>query len=402
MAVLFFGLATARGEDPAFQALLVTRGKELTTAYQNCLTAFPVNLKEQLRIAQRAWIVFDNKNESAFAAVGKPRGMNEEDLDRAGLPETVARAEMLRTYFTGPNEDAAALRHDLDQAEQELTLAYKQSLAPLNREEEQKLREAERAWIEYRDKDMHAHAGDPSGRAQLWTSVRIARRRTTQLREFYLQRVVSLPTVAATPTTAAATPAPTSPRLSAAARAKLVEELHIAVQPVLAEATAGGTLTVVSTFDDVKEVPAALADDIATLSDKTAAFRQNVDNDDRREDCRVDVETADALVTLQKANQHLKAANAPAANNALAPFRQGSLTTPTSLQKPLWDYLSALRTLCDDAESQADTHLKRAKSAADAGHNGEALKEYQEAYKIYPDPETARSIKRLREDALGL
>ena len=95
----------------------MARGKELTVAYQNCLGSFPDNLKEQLRIAQRAWIVFDNKNEAAFAAVGKPRGMSAEDLDCAGLPETVARAEILRTYFTGPNEDAAAFRRDLEQAE---------------------------------------------------------------------------------------------------------------------------------------------------------------------------------------------------------------------------------------------------------------------------------------------
>jgi uncharacterized protein YecT (DUF1311 family) len=405
-AVVTIGLlwsVGARAEDPAFQAQLVERGKELTQAYQNCLRAFPDNTKEQLRIAQRAWIVFDNKNEAAFAAVGQPRGMTEEELDRAGLPETVARAEMLRTYFTGPNEDVAAFRRDLDQAEQELTAAYKESLATLNRDQEQKLREAERAWIDYRDKDVRVHNGDPSGRAGLWTSLRIARRRTTQMREFYLERVASLPAEAVTsPPPVLPTPVPTPPKLDPAVRSKLIGDFQTSVKMVLAQTTASGVLTEAKTLDQVKDIPLSVADTATKLGDRAADLRQKLATDDHREDCRADLDTADALVYLEKTISNIKAGDTPAARAELSLFHEGSPTPATEAQGPLWKYLESLRALCEALESQAKTHIDRAKSDAAAGQNGEAIKEYQQAYKIFPDPNTAETIKHLREDSLGL
>ena len=291
----------------------MARGKELTAAYQGCLAAFPANLKEQLRIAQRAWIVFDNKNEAAFAAVGKPRGMSTEDLDRAGLPETVARAEILRTYFLGPNEDVNAFRRDSEQAEQELTAAYKQSLVGLNHEQEQKLREAERAWIDYRDKDVRAHGGDPSGRAALWTSVRIARRRTTQLREFYLQQATSSPVTTATASTVATSaPAPTAPPVDPAVRAKKVAEFRAAVQAVVVQSAASGVLQETTTLDEVKELPPALSAAITQLDEKAAAFREQFDEDDLHAVGRADLHTAQALVHLGKAVGDIRAGDVPA------------------------------------------------------------------------------------------
>ncbi len=151
------------GLDAAFQQQLQQSGKDLTAAYQGCLAKFPPNAQEQLRIAQRAWIVFDNKQEAASAAVGQRKGLTEEDLDRIALPETTTRTEMLRNYFNLPNLDLATLRQQAARADQELTVAYKQCLPGLAPDEEKKFREAERAWIEYRDKDAHAHLGDPSG-----------------------------------------------------------------------------------------------------------------------------------------------------------------------------------------------------------------------------------------------
>lgn len=406
LATIWIGLlwsVLVHADDPAFQALLVTRGRELNAAYQNCLGAFPANLKEQLRIAQRAWIVFDNKNEAAFAAVGKSRGMSAEDLDRAGLPETVARAEILRTYFAGPNEDVAAFQRDLAQAEQELTAAYKQCLATLNHDQELKLRDTERAWIDYREKDIRAHAGDPSGRAALWTSVRLARRRTTQLREFYLQLVPSLPAGTATASTASTPPAsPNPPRIDTAARTKAVAEFHHAVDSVLAQTVASGVLTEAKAADDVKELPGALITAIVDLGDKAAAFREKFDEDELHAIGYADLHTAAALMHLQKAVGGIKSGDLPGAKSELSLFHEASPNPDAEAQKPLWKTLDALRALCNDLAEQAKPHLQRARSAADAGQNGEAVKEYQQAYKIYPDPETAQTIKRLREDSLGL
>ena len=395
LLLLWSGLAY--GEDSAFQALLVTRGKELNANYQTCLSQFPANLKEQLRIAQRAWIVFDNKNEAAFGLVGKRRGMTEEDLDRACLPETEARSEMLRTYFSVPNEDLLTLRQDLDRAEQELTAVYKQALSTLGHDEEEKLRDTERAWIEYRDKDIRAHLSDPSGRAPVWASVRSARRRTTQLREFYLQKVSSLPVVAATPT-----PAPTPPRLNPAARTKLVAEFRDSTQRILAQADAGGLLTEPASLDEVKSPSASLADTITGLRELASQLRQKLGDNDKLDDCRADLATSEALAYLQKATLDIKSADTRSARAELALFHESTPTAPGEAQKHLWMCLNTMWTLCNRLEADAKPHLERAKSSADAGKNGDAVKEYQEAYRICPDPEVAQTLKRLREESLGL
>ena len=303
-AVLTLGPALALGLDPAFQARLASSGKELNTVYQACLAKFVPNMKEQLRIAQRAWIVFDNKNEAAFAAIGKRRGMSEEDLDRVEIVETEARTEILRTYFIIPNEDLAALRRYLEQAEVELAAVYKQCIASLNKEDEQKLREVERAWIEYRDKDMRAQAGDPSGRAAVWTSVRLARRRSAQMRAFYLQPAASAPApafaAAGTPapvmafrggviggnpngtvTHTSAPAAPTPPPLDPAARAKLIEDFREGTQRALAKLEESGALHEAATLADVKELPGPLADGIDTLRDQAAALRKALERDEK-------------------------------------------------------------------------------------------------------------------------
>ena len=68
---------------------------------------------------------------------------------------------------------------------------------------------------------------------------------------------------------------------------------------------------------------------------------------------------------------------------------------PSDNQKPLWHYLSSTLSLCDRLKNEAETHLQQAQSLDSAGKTSEALREYQEIYRTYPNPITAAKIRQL-------
>lgn len=185
-------------------------------------------------------------------------------------------------------------------------------------------------------------------------------------------------------------------------RAKLAAEFRDVVQGVFAQVTASGVLKEVPTLDDVQELPGPLVTAIVELREKAEAFREKIDDDDLHAVGRADLHTAAALGRLQKAVGSVRSADVPSAKAELSLFHDNTPTADNDAQKPLWKYLDALRVLCNDAAEQARPHLERARSSTNAGQNGEAIKEYQQAYKLYSDPVTAQVIKRLREDSLGL
>jgi uncharacterized protein YecT (DUF1311 family) len=179
---------------------------QLTSAYKNCLDTFPPKQKEKLRAAQRAWITFSNKDEAAAELAGRRRGLSTEDLDREGISEVIARTNQLKRYLAPPPGDLQSCKRDLQRAEQDLMTVYQQSLQSLALDEQPKLREAQRSWIEYRDKDARARISDPTGRAPVWAAVLLARRRAEELQIFYLDRLAHATEVASANSQALASP----------------------------------------------------------------------------------------------------------------------------------------------------------------------------------------------------
>jgi hypothetical protein len=53
-------------------------------------------------------------------------------------------------------------------------------------------------------------------------------------------------------------------------------------------------------------------------------------------------------------------------------------------------------------EKEAEVRSQRAQAFASAGKTGEAIREYQEAYRIFPNPATAEKIRQLQSNSLGL
>jgi hypothetical protein len=58
--------------------------------------------------------------------------------------------------------------------------------------------------------------------------------------------------------------------------------------------------------------------------------------------------------------------------------------------------------LCNRLEKDALVHVKRAQSLASAGKTSDAIREYQEAYRTFPNPATADTIQQLMHGSRGL
>lgn len=69
---------------------------------------------------------------------------------------------------------------------------------------------------------------------------------------------------------------------------------------------------------------------------------------------------------------------------------------------PYWQKVAETNRICQHQEEQAALHLRLASQLAQANRSTGAIKEYEAAQKVFPDPRNGREIKRLREDSLGL
>jgi hypothetical protein len=68
----------------------------------------------------------------------------------------------------------------------------------------------------------------------------------------------------------------------------------------------------------------------------------------------------------------------------------------------LWQYLTSIQQVCGRLQRDAEIHSRRAESFAAAGRTSEAIRELQEAYRIFPNPGTAEKIRQFQANSLGL
>src|SRR5439155_15088017 len=129
---------------------------------------------------------------------------------------------------------------------------------------------------------------------------------------------------------------------------------------------------------------------------------EQVGSDTALDQCRKETVTADALQVINKVTQNIAAADALAAGSDVSSFLQRNPEPLSDEQKPLWTYLVLIRALCNGHEKDANIHIKRAEAFFAAGKSSDAIREYQEAYRVFPNPETATKIKEIQEKTLGL
>ena len=191
-------------------------------------------------------------------------------------------------------------------------------------------------------------------------------------------------------------PAASPPRVDSTGKRRLIEELRKQTEAVLAQVRdATGNFREIDRLEAVQNLPAPVSASVTVLGTGARDFRTKVGYEVAAYECLAEMEAVEALVLVDETARDITAKDVPAARRKLSGFLKRYHEPTADNQKPLSRYLTSVLSLCDRSKNEAETHLKRAKSLDSAGKKNEALREYQEIYRIYPNPITADKIRQL-------
>jgi hypothetical protein len=184
--------------------------------------------------------------------------------------------------------------------------------------------------------------------------------------------------------------------IDAALKRLMIVELKKQTESVLTEVRdATGNFGEIKRLEKVQALPTSVSTNVTLLGNQARDFRAKVGYEVAYYECLTDIETIDALVIVDEITRDLAAKDAPAARRMLVSFVKRYSKPSADELKPLWVYLNSASSLCDRLKDEAATHLRTAQSLESAGRRSEALAEYREIYRIYPNPITADRIKQL-------
>jgi hypothetical protein len=211
------------------------------------------------------------------------------------------------------------------------------------------------------------------------------------------------PEASITSTPASPSPSPGAVDPATAVKNRIIADFKEQTQSVLSRVgDATGNFHQVDRLDSVQKLPAPVSESVDSLVDRARDFRSKVGYETALQECRTETEIVDALAVVDQITRNIAANDASEANTRLTDFLKNTPEPIADSQKPLWRYLTSMRSLCSRLEKDADIHLQRAQSLASASRNSDAIREYQEAYRTFPNPNTAEKIRQLQDNSLGL
>jgi hypothetical protein len=194
----------------------------------------------------------------------------------------------------------------------------------------------------------------------------------------------------------AAAPSPAIAPQAVGSKNRMIAEFKEQTESVLAQVSdATANFHELDRLDAVVSLPAPVTANVTSLANRARDFRAKLGYEIAFHESRIETETVDALTVVDQIRRSLASENAPAARDTLLSFLKRYPEPPSDNQKRLWRYLTSALSLCDRSKDEAATHLKQAKALESAGKKSEALREYQEISRIYPNPVTAIKIQQL-------
>lgn len=148
----------------------------LNTTYQNVLSKMTPAGREQLRKAERAWLIFVELDKAAMreaAARLRLSGPDAADFERRQVNARIVQLEDLLDSNREPEQSTIFRQNDA-----QLNIVYQRCISSMSPAEVAALRKAQRAWLVFRDESRKF--GDLIG-------ARITSARTKHLNAFYIQ-----------------------------------------------------------------------------------------------------------------------------------------------------------------------------------------------------------------------
>ena len=188
-----------------------------------------------------------------------------------------------------------------------------------------------------------------------------------------------------------------------AVKDRMISDFKEQTQSVLSRVgDATGNFRSVDQLDSVQELPPPVSESVSSLVDRARDFRARLGYETALSECKAETETVDALSALEQSSHSVAGSDATEASSKLRDFLKNNPEPATDTQKPLWRYLTSMRQLFGRLEKEAEEHSQRAAAFATVGKNADAIREYQEAYRTFPNPATAEKIRELQRNSLGL
>lgn len=185
-------------------------------------------------------------------------------------------------------------------------------------------------------------------------------------------------------------------KLDAESKQRLIAELKKRIDSVLTQVRdATGNFQDVDRLEQVKPLPSTASGEVTVLANQARQFRAQVGYEVTVYECLNEIEAVDALGLIDEVTRDITAKDAPDARKKLLAFRKHYSEPTAQSYKALWRYLTSVLSLCDRLKTEAEKHLQSAREFESGGKKNDALREYREIYRIYPNPVTAEKIRQL-------
>jgi hypothetical protein len=196
----------------------------------------------------------------------------------------------------------------------------------------------------------------------------------------------------------AASPAGQAPPTISGSKSDMIAQFKKQTESVVAQVRdATGNFREVDRIDSVTELPGPVSASVDALGEQAHDFRSKVGYEVAMYECGSETATVDALTAVNQAMHDLAQKNAPNARLKLITFFKRYPAAPHDNRKQLWRYTASMLMASNRSKKEAEDHLAKAKAFETAGKKADALREYKEIYRVYPNAITADKIKLLEE-----
>ena len=372
---------------------------ELTSDYKIALRRFTPANQEALRRAERAWIEFTNKQYALFHALKRENILTQDAVDKAAFTEICSRRDHLLTFFVTGNPILSVPLTEWQSRDRELTSAYGDCMSRLSGSNQLLLKEAERAWITYRDADAISSAVAYNNQgAQITAAAQLTAIRTAQLVALVNaagQAATNVPVQESAPQNSSPDPddLKSAAQLQEDAKAMLKSFVVKKDDPFFKKA---------DVLQNIPELSHELADSVSKLDAKFTELSQKPFSANFLGPALNEQAAIQLLAAWSKFLQLLKTESVDDAGGIIHDALARKPKEVSADYLPLWQTVISWQDVYLQEEPKFREHIHKARELADLGKTSDAIKEYQAAYTIIEDSTIPAKIKKLREQSLGL
>ncbi|MGC3990842.1 MAG: lysozyme inhibitor LprI family protein [Chthoniobacteraceae bacterium] len=384
---------TLLAQDDAFS----DADAQLNSAYHEALNNLPPRQQELLRKAERAWIPFSDKLEAALNAMKDDQRLSDDVVQAAVLREVRNRAKHLQTFFGHDPRPEYPMPTEWKRQDDFLGKGYSACMHRLSPDQQHLLRDAERAWIVYRDADLTAVSA-----VQRFVPDAVRNAAAVDLTEaqnFHLSVIASSGSVSSAATSQVASSANEPPAKQAEAMAGWKKKASALLQGWI-EAKDNSFFKEPKAFANLPPLPSDFTASLSDLDAQWVGLSRSCSFSDLISATSPEYPTVQLLKKWQAFSISLKSDDVSLAGRFLASGLKQKPTTDDYHE--VWKIVEGWDQLYQKVAASFQDHVTKAESLAAVGKTAEAIQEYQAALDLIENAPVAKRIKQLRDDSLGL